>query len=114
MKLPEDIAKRICLEIETLLEEIARAIMDDPTDVVINTAIVGDALYAQLQAPPGTAGLLIGRGGAVKNAIRTLLNSCARKNGLRHGQLEVSDNGVENEEVSTQDPVQEKAVESAV
>lgn len=73
-----------------LIEYIARSLVDDPTQVRINQLRRGNELVFKLQVAKDDMGRVIGRGGRVANAMRTLLNVAATRAG-RQASLDVED-----------------------
>lgn len=73
-----------------LIEFIARSLVDDPTQVRVNQLRRGSELVFKLQVAKDDMGRVIGRGGRVANAMRTLLNVAASQAG-RRASLDVED-----------------------
>lgn len=66
-----------------LVEYIARSLVDDPSQVSV-TEIEGEtSVILELRVAPEDMGRVIGKGGRVANAIRTLLRVIAAKQGKR-------------------------------
>jgi len=73
-----------------LIEFIARSLVDDPTQVKVNQGRKGGDINIRLQVAKEDMGRVIGRGGRVANAMRTLLNVAAARSGKR-ASLDVED-----------------------
>ena len=73
-----------------LIEFIARSLVDDPTQVKVNQGRKGGEINIRLQVAKEDMGRVIGRGGRVANAMRTLLNVAAARSGKR-ASLDVED-----------------------
>jgi len=73
-----------------LIEFIARSLVDDPTQVRVMQMRRGSELLFKLQVAKDDMGRVIGRGGRVANAMRTLLNVAAARAG-RQASLDVED-----------------------
>ena len=66
-----------------LIEYIAKSLVDDPTAVAVTEVEGETALILELKVAPEDMGRVIGRGGRVANAMRTLLRVVAAKQGKR-------------------------------
>lgn len=73
-----------------LIEYIARSLVDDPTQVKVNQIQKGSETNIRLHVAKEDMGRVIGRGGRVANAMRTLLNVAAARDGKR-ASLDVED-----------------------
>ncbi len=62
-----------------LIEYIARSVVDDPTQVHIEQQRRGAAIHFELKVAKEDMGRVIGKGGRVANAIRTLLRVAAAR-----------------------------------
>lgn len=60
---------------EALVEYIARNLVDDPEQVRVKRRDSGATVVVELKVAQGDAGRIIGRGGRVADAIRTLLQA---------------------------------------
>ncbi len=58
---------------EELIEYVAKSLVDDPTAVKVRRRDAGANIILELRVGPGDTGRIIGKGGRVANAIRTLL-----------------------------------------
>jgi len=71
-----------------LVEHIAKALVDDPSQVVVTQVEAGPDVLIELHVAQADMGRVIGRGGRVANAIRTLVQMCAAREAKR-AQLEI-------------------------
>jgi uncharacterized protein len=58
---------------ESLIEYIAKSLVDDPTQVKVRRRDLGSSVILELRVAQPDAGRIIGKNGRVANAIRTLL-----------------------------------------
>ena len=73
-----------------LIEYIARSVVDDPTQVEVQSRRQGSAINLQLKVAKEDMGRVIGRNGRVANTMRALLRvSAARQN--KRANLEIVD-----------------------
>ena len=68
-----------------LIEYIAKSLVDDPASVKVNEVEGATSIILELTVAPEDMGRVIGRGGRVANAMRTLLRVVAAKQGKRAG-----------------------------
>lgn len=66
-----------------LVEHIAKALVDDPTQVSVTEVATGLDVLLELRVAPDDMGRMIGRGGRVINALRTLVQMCAARDAKR-------------------------------
>lgn len=66
-----------------LVEYIAKSLVDDPSQVQVSEIASANSVIIELRVSPEDMGRVIGRGGRVANAIRTLLRVMAAKQGKR-------------------------------
>src|SRR5690606_3340393 len=66
-----------------LVETIAKAIVEDPTSVKVTEIEGSTSIILELSVAEEETGRVIGRNGRVANAMRTLLQSIAAKDGKR-------------------------------
>ena len=66
-----------------LIEYIAKSLVDDPNAVSVTEIEGASAVILELRVAPEDMGRVIGRGGKVANAMRTLLRVIAAKQGKR-------------------------------
>ncbi|MDI6857042.1 MAG: KH domain-containing protein [Dehalococcoidia bacterium] len=74
-----------------LIEYIARAIVDNPDEVVVREEEEGDRIVFYLQVAESDMGKVIGKQGRIANAMRTLLKVAAAKGGVRRASLEIGE-----------------------
>ena len=73
-----------------LIEFIATSLVDDPTQVRVHQSGRGQSVTFRLQVAKEDMGRVIGRNGRVANAMRTLLNVAAAREG-KQASLDVVD-----------------------
>ncbi|RPI30927.1 MAG: KH domain-containing protein [Chloroflexota bacterium] len=73
-----------------LIEFIATSLVDDPTQVKVNQFWRGPAVTLKLHVAKEDMGRVIGKNGRVANAMRTLLNVAAAREG-KQASLDVVD-----------------------
>lgn len=73
-----------------LVEYMAKALVDDPDRVMVTEVVSGPDVILELRVGPGDMGRVIGRGGRVVNAMRTLVQMTAARQ-ARRAQLEIID-----------------------
>jgi predicted RNA-binding protein YlqC (UPF0109 family) len=66
-----------------LVEFIAKSLVDDPTQVQVSEIEGVNSIIIELHVSPTDMGRIIGRGGRVANAMRTLIRVLAAKEGKR-------------------------------
>jgi hypothetical protein len=66
-----------------LIEYIAKSLVDDPSSVEVTEVEGATAMILELRVAQEDMGRVIGRGGRVANAMRTLLRVVAAKQGKR-------------------------------
>ena len=66
-----------------LIEYIAKSLVDDPSSVSVHEIEGASAVILELRVAQEDMGRVIGRGGKVANAMRTLLRVVAAKRGKR-------------------------------
>jgi hypothetical protein len=66
-----------------LVEYIAKALVDDPSQVEVTQIEGATSVILELRVAQDDMGRVIGRGGRVANAMRTLLRVVAAKQGKR-------------------------------
>jgi uncharacterized protein len=71
-----------------LVEYMAKALVDDPDRVLVTEVVNGSEVILELRVGPGDMGRVIGRGGRVVNAMRTLVQMTAARQ-ARRAQLEI-------------------------
>lgn len=73
-----------------LIEFIATSLVDDPTQVRVSQSRRGPTVIFRLQVAKEDMGRVIGKNGRVANAMRTLLNVAAAREG-KQASLDVAD-----------------------
>ena len=68
---------------KTLIEYIAKSIVDDPTQVQVDESLERGRIRLQLTVADEDMGRVIGRSGRVANAMRSLLRVSAAKRGTK-------------------------------
>jgi predicted RNA-binding protein YlqC (UPF0109 family) len=66
-----------------LIEYIAKSLVDDPSQVTVSEVEGANSLIIELHVASEDMGRVIGRGGRVANAMRTLVRVIAAKEGKR-------------------------------
>ncbi len=65
------------------VEYVARGLVDEPDGVTVEEDRWRDRVVYRLQVADGDMGKVIGKGGRIAHAIRSLLNAGAAQDGLR-------------------------------
>jgi uncharacterized protein len=65
--------------VKTLVEEIAKALVDVPAEVVVNEVAGEQATVFELRVAEGDLGKVIGKQGRTARSIRTLLGAVGTK-----------------------------------
>jgi predicted RNA-binding protein YlqC (UPF0109 family) len=68
---------------KSMLEHVAKQLVDDPSAVVVTQQLDGDFIKLHLQVAEGDVGKVIGRGGRIAKAIRALLKVMATRDGTK-------------------------------
>ncbi len=66
-----------------LVEYMAKSLVDDPSQVRVDEIAGSHSVIFELHVAPEDMGRVIGKGGRVANAMRTLLRVAATKEGKR-------------------------------
>jgi len=66
-----------------LLAYLARGLVDDPEAVQVESEERDGALVLRLRVAPGDVGKVIGRGGRVVRALRTVVRASSARDGRR-------------------------------
>lgn len=66
-----------------LIEYIAKSLVDDPSQVSVTEIQGSNSIIFELRVAPEDMGRVIGKGGRVANAMRTLLRVAAARQGKR-------------------------------
>lgn len=67
----------------SMLEHVAKELVDDPTAVAVTEELDGDFIKLHLRVAEGDVGKVIGRGGRIAKAIRALLKVMATRDGTK-------------------------------
>ena len=62
-----------------ILIDIAKAIVENPDDVRVNERRDGNMVHLELSVHPDDMGRVIGRGGRIAKAIRTVMKAASTK-----------------------------------
>ena len=62
-----------------LVEVIAKALVDNPEEVVVSESLKGDDTLIELKVAPADMGKVIGKQGRIANAIRSVVKAAASK-----------------------------------
>lgn len=65
-----------------LLEDLARALVDDPSQVYVTERTEQGVVYLDLEVAEEDRGKVIGKRGRTADALRTLLDAVARRRGV--------------------------------
>jgi predicted RNA-binding protein YlqC (UPF0109 family) len=68
---------------KALTEYIAKSLVDHPEEVIVGEVRHGNRVTLELNVAKDDMGRVIGRGGRVANAIRTLLRVAAERDGCQ-------------------------------
>jgi predicted RNA-binding protein YlqC (UPF0109 family) len=80
----------------SLVMEIAKALVDSPESVSVETFRDGDATVLRLRVAPGDIGKVIGKQGRTARSLRTILAAASMK--LRHRfALDIVEDGPEQQ-----------------
>jgi len=71
------------MELKELLEHLARALVDHPEDVKVQEVKGEKVLILEVRVNKNDMGQIIGKRGHIAEAIRTVLNAVATKQGVR-------------------------------
>ena len=71
------------MTMKSLIEYIAKSIVDDPTQVAVEESLERGRIRLHLTVADEDMGRVIGRGGRVANAMRALLRVSAAKQGTK-------------------------------
>ena len=75
-------------DMRLLIEYIAKALVDDPSQVSVEEVEEDDTTVLELRVAPGDVGKVIGKQGRTARAFRTLLGAAGMKQ-QRHYALEI-------------------------
>ena len=71
------------MDLKEVLYGIARAIVDNPDEVVVTSTEDDDSVTLTLNVAEGDMGLVIGRHGRIAKAIRTVIKAASVSSGKR-------------------------------
>jgi uncharacterized protein len=74
----------------TVLEYLARSIVEDPDAVVVEASESASSVSLRLHVAPGDMGRVIGRRGRVAQAIRTVVRAAGAREGV-DAQVDIVD-----------------------
>jgi predicted RNA-binding protein YlqC (UPF0109 family) len=77
-------------EMVTLVDYIAKALVDEPDQVRVSEERRGDRVVVRLDVAEGDWGKVIGRGGRIATSLRQMLKVAAVQEDVR-AQLEIGD-----------------------
>ena len=66
-----------------LVEVIARALVDNPDEVVVTEATEGKNIKVKLKVAPSDMGKVIGKQGRIATAIRAVVKAASSKDNIR-------------------------------
>ena len=66
-----------------VIEVMAKALVDQPDQVIVAQNANEKTVYLQLSVAPGDMGKVIGKQGKIANAMRTIVKAAAVKDGRR-------------------------------
>jgi len=66
-------------DMRALIEQIAKALVDTPDQVAVETVDEDDAMVLELKVSPNDLGKVIGKQGRTARAMRTLLGAASMK-----------------------------------
>lgn len=72
---------------EDLIEYIAKNLVDDPAQVKVNRRVTGATIILELNVAADDTGRVIGKGGHVANAMRSLLRVASEKKASKHNRV---------------------------
>jgi uncharacterized protein len=68
--------------LKRLLEDFARALVDDPSRVRVDERSEGGVVFLDLEVAEPDRGKVIGKRGRTADALRTILDAVARRRGV--------------------------------
>lgn len=69
--------------IREMIATLARGLVDSPDEVRVAVRDGGDRVVFELMVPEGQRGQVIGRGGRIAHALRTVTQAAGRSQGVR-------------------------------
>ena len=67
------------VEVEELVREIARALVDEPEAVAVQSVTRDESTILKLKVAPGDVGKVIGKQGRTARSVRTILSAVSMK-----------------------------------
>ena len=83
-------------DMQTLMTEIARALVDEPEAVQVEAIQEGDSTLLRLRVAPGDIGKVIGKQGRTERSLRTILGAASMKLQHRFG-LDIVESDIEDQ-----------------
>ncbi len=71
------------MELQNLVEYIAKHLVEDPDQVEVNVVETSSAITLELHVAQEDMGRVIGKSGRIANALRTLIRIAAMREGKR-------------------------------
>ena len=65
-----------------VLEQVVKSVVEHPDAVKVNQSVDGDNVSLTVEVGPGDMGRVIGRRGRIANAIRTVVQAAAVRDGV--------------------------------
>jgi predicted RNA-binding protein YlqC (UPF0109 family) len=78
-------------DLTSLLEYLAREIVDEPDAVEVSESHGDRGVQLVLRVAPDDMGKVIGRGGRTARAIRTVVKAAGMRAGVHHTHVEIAD-----------------------
>jgi predicted RNA-binding protein YlqC (UPF0109 family) len=72
---------------EDLIEYIAKSLVDEPEQVKVNRRVTGSTIILELHVAADDTGRVIGKGGHVANAMRSLLRVASEKKASKSSRV---------------------------
>jgi predicted RNA-binding protein YlqC (UPF0109 family) len=70
-------------EVRNLVETMVKSIVDSPDEVIIKEEDTGRGFFYEISVAKDDIGKLIGKGGRIASAIRTISKASGAKHGVR-------------------------------
>lgn len=70
---------QVVSDMSALISEIARSLVDQPTDVIVDAIPDGETTLLRLKVHPSDVGKVIGKQGRTARSLRTILSAAAMK-----------------------------------
>jgi predicted RNA-binding protein YlqC (UPF0109 family) len=75
------------IDMEDLIEYIAKNLVDNPEQVKVNRRVTGATIILELNVAADDTGRVIGKGGHVANAMRSLLRVASEKKASKNNRV---------------------------